>query len=83
MEINYKAIGERIRHAREKERLTQEKLSELCSISAAHMGHIERGSRKPSLEAMIRISSALHISMDYLLAESYSPDDTLLSNMPC
>jgi len=80
-EIDYTAMGERIRRAREKEHLTQEQLAEICSLSAAHMGHIERGTRPPSLEAVFRISKALHISMDFLLTDSFSPDDTLLCNV--
>ena len=80
-EIDYAAMGERIRRAREHERLTQEQLAEVCSLSAAHMGHIERGTRTPSLESVFRISKSLHVSMDYLLTESLTPDDILLSNI--
>ena len=80
-EIDYAAMGDRIRRAREHERLTQEQLAEVCSLSAAHMGHIERGTRTPSLESVFRISKSLHVSMDYLLTESLTPDDILLSNI--
>ena len=80
-EIDYAAMGERIRRARENERLTQEQLAEICSLSAAHMGHIERGTRTPSLEAVFRISKSLHVSMDYLLTESISTDDALICNV--
>ena len=80
-EINYAAMGERIRRARENERLSQEQLAEMCSLSTSHMGHIERGTRLPSLESIFRVSKALHVSMDYLLTESLSPDDTLLCNI--
>jgi transcriptional regulator with XRE-family HTH domain len=80
-EIDYVAMGERIRRARENERLTQEQLAENCSLSTAHMGHIERGTRTPSLESVFRISKSLHVSMDYLLTNSLTPDDTLLSNV--
>jgi len=80
-EIDYVAMGERIRKARESEHLTQEQLAEHCSLSAAHMGHIERGTRPPSLEAVFRISKVLHISMDYLLTESMNADDTLICNV--
>ena len=45
------------------------------------MGHIERGSRLPSLEAVFRISKALHVGMDYLLNDSFNPDDVLLCNI--
>ena len=80
-EINYVAMGERIRRAREDARLTQERLAEICMLSTAHMGHIERGTRLPSLEAVFRISKALHVSIDYLLSGSVSSDDTLLCNI--
>ena len=80
-EIDYTAMGERIRRARESEHLTQEQLAEICSLSAAHMGHIERGTRPPSLEAVYRISRSLHVSIDYLLTESFSLDEALLCNI--
>jgi len=77
-EIDYVAMGDRIRCARESERLTQEQLAEACSLSAAHIGHIERGTRPPSLEAVVRISKVLHIGIDFLLTETFDTDDTLL-----
>jgi transcriptional regulator with XRE-family HTH domain len=80
-EIDYAAMGERIRRARESERLTQEQLAEICSLSVAHMGHIERGTRPPSLEAVVRISKSLSVGMDYLLTDSFTADDVLLSNI--
>ena len=79
--IDYVAMGERIRRARENARLTQWQLADICILSAAHMGHIERGSRLPSLEAVFRISKALNVSMDYLLEGSLSSDDVLLNNI--
>ena len=70
-EIDYVAMGRRIRQSRESKQLTQEQLAETCSLSAAHLGHIERGTRPPSLESVVRISKSLHVSMDYLLTESF------------
>jgi transcriptional regulator with XRE-family HTH domain len=80
-EIDYVAMGNRIRRARENQRLTQEQLAEICSISTAHMGHIERGTRMPSLEAVYRISKSLYVGIDYLLSDSLIPDDALLLNV--
>jgi len=79
--IDYAAMGERIRRARENARLTQWQLADICFLSAAHMGHIERGSRLPSLEAVFRISKALNVSMDYLLTDSLNSDEVLLHNI--
>ena len=70
-EINYTALGTRIREARENANFTQEKLAEVCALSAAHIGHIERGTRIPSLDTMFKIANILHISIDVLLYDSY------------
>ena len=79
IKINYIALGTRIREYREKANLTQEKLAELCSLSAAHIGHIERGTRIPSMDAMFKIAVTLHISIDVLLYDSY--EDKNLCNI--
>ncbi|MBO5360760.1 MAG: helix-turn-helix transcriptional regulator [Clostridia bacterium] len=76
-EVDYGALGARIRTARENRHLTQEQLSEICSLSAAHIGHIERGTRTPSVEALCAISSALGVSLDSLLLDSFDGADRL------
>ena len=79
-EIDYFALGTRIRESREKANLTQEKLAEICSLSAAHIGHIERGTRVPSLDTMFRIALSLQISIDVLLSDSYEDRSLFDSN---
>lgn len=69
-EMDYKAIGRRVRAARLKKGLTQEKLGELCGLSTAHIGHIERGTRVPSLQTTFHIASALEIGVDQLLLDA-------------
>ena len=41
------------------------------------MGHVERGTRKASLETLVALSNALGVGVDYLLAGSLqsSPDE--------
>lgn len=73
-EIDYYALGMRIRSAREKRGLTQERLAELCSLSAAHIGHTERGTRTPSLETVYKIACALEVSVDSLLLDSFTDE---------
>lgn len=65
--INYTEIGNRIRKKRESVGLTQEQLGEACDLSPSFIGHIERGSRKLSVESLYKLSSVLDISADYLL----------------
>lgn len=64
---NYTVLGERIRNARKQKHLTQEKLAEKCDLSTAYIGHIERGTRSLSIETLIKLSSVLNVSTDYLL----------------
>ncbi len=76
-EVDYYALGARIRSAREKKFLTQEQLGELCSLSTAHIGHIERGTRTPSVDTLCAISSALDVSLDSLLLDNFEGNEKL------
>lgn len=70
MELDYKAIGKRIRFARTRNNLTQEKLGELADISREHISHIEAGNTMVSLPSIISIANALDTSVDYLLYDN-------------
>ena len=75
--INYLEIGARIRRQREQIGLTQEQLGEACDLSTSFVGHIERGSRKLSVESLFRIASVLGISADSLLFDRMEQETTL------
>lgn len=47
--------------------LSQEVLSGLADIGRSHLSAIERGERKPTLETLYRICSALNIKMSTLI----------------
>lgn len=66
--LNYELLGNKIRDHRQANDLTQEKLSKMTDISISFIGHIERGTRKASVETLIRIVRSLDISMDELLS---------------
>lgn len=70
MELDYKAIGKRIKIARIKADLTQEKLSETVGISPTHMSNIETGTTRVSLNTIVGIANALKITSDDLLCDS-------------
>lgn len=70
MDINYSAIGHRIRQYRLARDLSQEVLSEMSDVTPAHFSHIERGNTKPSLPTLIRIANALNVSIDDLLCDN-------------
>ena len=54
-------LGRNIRKFRVMRRHTQEDLSELVGIHYTFLGHIERGSKIPSLPTFLRIADALGI----------------------
>ena len=62
-----KSISRNIRKARETAGLTQEKLAELVGISTAYYSQIELGNKSPSLETLINIADAMHVSVDSLV----------------
>ena len=67
--MNLKAIGSRIKAAREKKGLTQESLSEIVDLSPMHMSVIERGIKPTKLDTFVRIANALDVSADELLQD--------------
>lgn len=64
MELDYKAIGKRIKIARIKADLTQERLAELIDISPTHLSNIETGTTRVSLNTIISIANALSVTGD-------------------
>ena len=66
--LNYGLIGQKIRRARQNLNLSQEQLAEACDLSASFLGHIERGTRKLSLETFAALCSVLNLTPDYLLS---------------
>lgn len=70
--MNYLSMGNRIREERLKLNLTQEQLAENVHVSSAYIGQIERGERSASLDVLLEIVNALGVTVDYLLADSYT-----------
>ncbi|WP_331678733.1 helix-turn-helix transcriptional regulator [Faecalimonas umbilicata] len=70
MEIDYKAIGKRIKITRIKKGITQEAVSDIIDITPAHMSNIETGKTKVSLPTLIEIYNALSVSVDMLLCDN-------------
>ncbi|MEX1474814.1 helix-turn-helix domain-containing protein [Enterococcus sp. C78] len=68
--MDFYLIGSRIKKARLKKNLTQEKLAELTGLSIQHISNIENGRSKLSIESLISISSTLDVSTDHLLQDN-------------
>ena len=63
-------MGDRIKEARKKKGLTQERLAEALDISVEFVSQIERGLRLPSMQVFIRLIEVLNVSADYILRDS-------------
>ena len=68
MELDYKAIGKRIKIARIKADLTQERLAERIGISPTHLSNIETGTTRVSLSTIISIANALSVTGEDIAA---------------
>ena len=80
--MNEKAIGRRIKAARESKQLTQEQLAELVDLSPMHISVIERGVKLPKLETLINIANILDVSADVLLQDVVKNQTKLFASEP-
>lgn len=83
-ELDYSAIGKRIRQVRKAKGWSQDELARKAGISMSFLGHIERGSRIMSLETFAGICGALGTGADELLLGVPHPSDSVLDmwNLP-
>lgn len=68
--FNATQFGKRLKKYRNKKHLSQMQLSELIGSSPASISHLENGTHSPSLETLIKLSTALGVGIDELLADS-------------
>ena len=80
MELDYKAVGKRIRQERLKCNETQQSLAELIDMSTAFVGCIETGKRKMSLDTFVRIVHALGVPSDQLLVDCLDSNFSVCNN---
>lgn len=67
--LDAKIVGKVIGDARKRKGISQEVVSGLADIGRTHLSAIERGERKPTLETLYRISSALNMKMSEIVLE--------------
>ncbi len=78
--MDYIDLGRRVRKQRTQRGWTQEALAERVNVSTSFVGHVERGTRKASLETLVAIANVLNVSLDYLL--SGSMNNSVIGPMP-
>ena len=77
--MHYQIIGQNIRECRKELRLSQEQLAELAGICQQFLSKLERGRGTPSLETVMALCDAMHITPDRLLSRCATHDN----NPPC
>ncbi len=70
MELDYSALGVRIRQIRKSRGITQNCLAEQIGIEPSNISHIERAVSKVGLGTLVKIANALECSVDDLLCDS-------------
>ena len=70
MQLNYIALGQRIRNIRTKKGISQMVLAERIDRSAAYMSYVENGYKSCSLDTLVLVANELNVSTDDLLVDS-------------
>lgn len=71
MELDYKAIGKRIKLMRIKADITQEQLAEILGVTTPYVSRLERGSKSINLKRLMEIADVLSPdSLDPLVCDN-------------
>lgn len=68
--MDYESLGRNVRKYRLQMGMRQEDLAEKVDCSSSHIGQIEHARGIPSLEMVVGIANALHVTVDQLLLDS-------------
>ena len=78
--MDLKAVGQRIKEAREAKGFTQEDLAAVVNLSPTHVSVIERGLKVAKLDTFVAIANALDVSADSLLIDVVTRSTTGATN---
>ncbi len=70
MDLDYVALGERIRQRRKEQGITQNYLAEQVELEPSNISHIERAVSKVGLSSLVKIANVLGCTTDDLLCDS-------------
>ena len=77
MSLDYASIGLRIKHARNKASITQEQLADSIGVSRKHVSLLETAGTGISLELLVKVSNALHVSIEELLTDNLTVPNSI------
>lgn len=71
-ELDFKAIGIKIKERRKSLEITQEMIANKLDVNPSHISNIECGRANPSLTALVQIANILQCSVDYFISGEYT-----------
>lgn len=80
MDIDFVALGQRIREARKYRNVTTNALAKQIGVEPESLRHIECASKRPSLQTLFLIAEKLDVSLDYLTGRVSSITDSLMED---
>ena len=80
MDIDYKAIGVRIKAARTRKGVTQGSIARITGLSTPHISNIETGNTKLGLPTIIHLANVLDVSVDELLCDNIHRSEKIFHN---
>lgn len=72
--MDVRTVGRNIRRIREQRALSQEQLAEKCQLHRTYVSGIERGTRNPSLQNLLKIARALDVHPSILFRDTDGDD---------
>jgi transcriptional regulator with XRE-family HTH domain len=64
-----RSLGKRIRFLRSQKGWSQEVFADVCGVHRTYMGHLERGEKNLSFRSIVRIATALDVTLPRLLGD--------------
>lgn len=80
-ELDYAKVGARIRQIRKTKGWSQDELAKKCGITMNFIGHIERGTRKMSLDTFASLCRELEADANALLWGMTQTSDAVIRNL--
>ena len=75
--MDAREFGVRLTQYRQRLRLSIPELARYCGVDYMQISRYEKGKTVPSLDSAIRLSTALHVSLDELLTGTNPPGPPL------
>lgn len=79
-EIDFRAIGNKLREVRIEKGLTQEYVANHANVNVSHISNIENNRVKISLQTLVAVCNALEITVDYVLSNEYISGENAMDN---